>query len=221
MSKPFLQGVKASLPVCLGVIPVGISYGLAATQAGLSAPEGILMSILVMAGSAQLTAVGMLAQGAPAAAIVFTTFFINLRHIVMSSSVMNQLRNTSIPKKLAGAFALCDESFAIFSLSEAPDYGLLVGANTVLYGTWVTSSAIGCFITRYLPEILVDSFGIAFYAAFLAMLIPRIKENRNLLLLVILTAAIHSALRLALPASWAVVLSIILGAAAGVPFVEG
>lgn len=60
----FPSGVKDAIPVCLGVIPVGISYGLLAVQAGLSQLQTVLMSVLVMAGSSQLMAVGMIGQAA-------------------------------------------------------------------------------------------------------------------------------------------------------------
>ena len=210
-----MNGVRASAPVCLGVIPVGISFGLLAVQAGLTSIQTILMSVFVMAGSSQIMAVGMIGQGAVISTIVIATFFINLRHVVMSSSVMNRLRETPLLHKLVGAFALCDESFAIFSLSGEKNFSLLLGANTALYGAWVGSTVIGCLLNLFLPNIVVKSFGIAFYAAFIAMLMPRVLKNHRLIILVILTAGINSLLQLFLPASWGVICSMILGAGIG------
>lgn len=215
-----MDGVRVSVPVCLGVIPVGISFGLLAVQAGFTGIQAVLMSLFVMAGSSQLMAVGMIDQGAAIGTIVIATFFINLRHIVMSSSVMNRLRETPLLHKLVGAFALCDESFVIFSLSDEQHFSLLLGSNTVLYATWVVSTAIGCVINQYLPDIIVNSFGIAFYAAFLAMLIPRVSKNSRLIILVALTAVINTLLRLFLPASWAVIISMVSGAAIGTGLFE-
>lgn len=51
MGNHFLKGIKAAILACLGVIPVGISIGLLAMQAGLSNIEAILMSAMVMASS--------------------------------------------------------------------------------------------------------------------------------------------------------------------------
>lgn len=67
MSPSFVRGAKKALPVCLGIIPVGISYGMLAVQAGLSLFQPVLMSVTVMAGSSQLMAVGMLGSTASAA----------------------------------------------------------------------------------------------------------------------------------------------------------
>lgn len=220
MKKQFMDGVRVSAPVCLGVIPVGISFGLLAVQAGFTGIQAVLMSVFVMAGSSQLMAVGMIGQGAAIGTIVIATFFINLRHTVMSSSVMSRLRETPLSHKLLGAFALCDESFAIFSLSGKQSVSFLLGTNTALYATWVISSAIGCVINQFLPEIIVNSFGIAFYAAFLAMLIPSVSKNGRLLLLVCLTAVINTLLQLFLPASWAVIISMVLGAVIGTGLIE-
>ena len=139
MKQHFWAGMRASIPACLGVIPVGISIGLLAVQAGLTRAEAVLMSATVMAGSAQLMAIGMIAQGAALSAILAETFFINLRHLVMSSSTMRRLQGASLPKRLVAAFALCDESFAIYSLSEDDSYPFLLGTNTALYLSFVAA----------------------------------------------------------------------------------
>ena len=131
--KLFWNGAKGAVPVCLGIVPVGISYGILAMQARLSRLQTVLMSVLVMAGSSQLMAVGMLGSAATVS-ILTAVFFVNLCHIMMSSCVMNRLGHTSLREKLLCAFALCDESFALFSLSGNQSAAQLLGANTALYG---------------------------------------------------------------------------------------
>lgn len=221
MREDFFAGVRASVPACLGVVPVGISIGLLAVQAGLSGGEALLMSALVMAGSAQLMALGMLAQGAAWSAIIVGTFFINLRHLVMSASVMSGLQTkTTLPQRLLAAFALCDESFAIYALSGRGSYPFLLGSNTALYLSFVGGTAAGCLMTGCLPQVVVDSFGIAFYAAFLGLLLPGIKGNGGLIRLVFLTAVWNWLLQRVMPASWAVIVSMVLGALLGVNTVD-
>ena len=215
----FVNGAKGAVPVCLGIIPVGISYGLLAMQAGLSRVQTVLMSILVMAGSSQLMAVGMLGS-ATIVSILTAVFFVNLRHIVMSSSVMNRLERTPLREEFLCAFALCDESFALFSLSGNQSAAQLLGANTALYGTWVVSSAAGCVLGRFLPEVVAKSFGVAFYASFIALLMQNVQKSRRVALLVLLAAAMNTVLQLFLPVSWAVILSMVISAAIGTFFVE-
>lgn len=220
MNKHFLSGIKSSVPACLGVIPVGMSIGLLAVQAGMTRFEAILMSAMVMAGSAQLMSISMITQGAAVSAIILGTLFINLRHIVMSSSAMQRLPKATLFQRLLGAFALCDESFAIYSLSEDDSYSFLMGTNTALYVSFVGSTVIGSLMTGFLPQIVIDSFGVAFYAAFLGLLLPSVKHSLRLLLLVALTGALNWLLQLFLPASWSVILSMVLGALIGVFLVD-
>lgn len=215
----WLSGAKGAIPVCLGLLPVGISFGLLAVQAGMSRLQTVLMSAMVMAGSSQLMAVGMLGQ-ASLFSIVLATFFVNLRHLVMSGFVMERLKDSPLRARLACAFALCDESFAIFSLSGSDSPRYLLGANTALYLSWIASSFAGSVLGQFLPEVIAQGFGIAFYASFLAMLTPSTARSRGIALLVLLSAGINALLRLVLPSSWAVILSMVAGAALGTYFVE-
>lgn len=215
----FRVGVKDAIPICLGIIPTGISYGLLAVQAGLSKLQTVLMSALVMAGSSQLMAIGMIGN-ATVPSIVAAVFFVNLRHIVMSCSVVDKLEKTPLSKRLLCISALCDESFALFSIANSHNAAYLLGTNTVLYCTWVLISFVGCVMGQLLPQFVSKSFGIAFYAAFLAMLIPHTAKNRGLLYLVLLSAGLNTALQLLLPTSLCVILSMVICAVAGTYFVE-
>ncbi|MEG1633215.1 MAG: AzlC family ABC transporter permease [Oscillospiraceae bacterium] len=219
-TKQLLRGARAALPICLGVIPIGISFGVLALRSGFKIWQTIAMSASVMAGASQIMAVEMAAQQAAVSAIILATLFLNLRHLVMSCSAMNRLREVSTPRRLMLAFALCDESFALFSLDSDADGDYLFGCNTALYLTWILSTTAGCLFSGVLPEIVTRSFGIAIYATFIAMLVPNLQKNLRLLLLVIITALINLALRLIMPPSWAMVLSMILGALLGLRLVE-
>jgi len=220
MKKSFMTGVRLTIPICLGIVLVGISFGLLAMQTGFSAFQTVLMSALVMAGSSQLMALGMIGQGAPIISIVIATFFVNLRHIVMSSSAMSRLQDTPVGYRMLGAFALCDESFAVFSLAEEHSFSLMMGSNTAMYVTWILSSALGCVLNQVIPDVVANSFGIAIYAAFLAMLLPPVKKHMRLFALVCITALMNYLFQLIIPSSWAIILSMILGALIGVFFVE-
>ena len=220
MNKSFMTGVRLTVPICLGIVLVGISFGLLAMQTGFTALQTVLMSAMVMAGSSQLMAVGMIGQGASVISIIIATFFVNLRHIVMSSSAMSRLQSTPMGLRMLGAFALCDESFAVFSLADEHSFELLMGSNTAMYVTWILSSALGCVLNQVVPEVVTNSFGIAIYAAFLAMLLPAVKKNLRLLMLVIITALMNYLFQMFIPSSWAIIISMILGAAMGVFFVE-
>lgn len=215
----FIEGARSALPVCLGVVPVGVSFGLLAVRAGLTGLEAVAMSALVMAGSSQLMVVGMVGA-ATIPAMVAATFFMNLRHLVMSGAAMRLMGPAPLGARLLGSFALCDESFALFSLSEDRSAGFLLGANTALYATWVLASALGVAAGGCLPEVAVKALGVAFYASFLALLVPNMRRSAGIALLAVLAALINTVLRLFVPGGWAQVLSMVVAAAAGTRFVK-
>ena len=83
----FKDGAKAALPIVLGYLPVGMAFGILARKAGLNPFEVALMSFLVYAGASQFLAIEMILKGMIWFPIVLTTFFINLRHLLMSSTI--------------------------------------------------------------------------------------------------------------------------------------
>ena len=46
------QGITAALPLVLSYVPVAITFGVLAQEAGLTLVETLLMSVLVYAGAA-------------------------------------------------------------------------------------------------------------------------------------------------------------------------
>ena len=96
----------------------------------------------------------------------------------------------------------------------------LFGANFILWVGFLLATIVGCLLTEFLPPLVIQSFCIAFYAAFLALLLPSIKHSWRLIALVILTALLNSLFYLLMPSSWALVVSMLLAAAIGVFFVR-
>ncbi len=218
----YLMGMRAGIPVLFGFIPVGIAYAIMAQQAGFSPAETVFMSLAVFAGASQMMAAGMYAQGAGLVAIILATFILNLRHLIMSACVVNKMRGSRLLLRLLAAFGVTDESFAIFTTLPQSQAGVMyfLGLITVTYSSWVGGSAIGAVASGFLPPLLSASLGIALYAMFIALLLPKVRGNFRLGLLVILTAVCNTLLCQVLSSSWALILSTLLGALAGVFLVE-
>jgi len=189
--KSYWRGVKVTIPLCIAVSTVGISFGVIAAQSGLQVWQAVAMSAIVFAGASQMMAVGMIAQGAAPISIVISTFLLNIRHLVMSSYMMNKLRNEKLPMRAFLSFAVCDESFALFSLDDEADKPFLFGIESALFVFWTISTALGGYVSGIMPPLVADSFGIAFYAAFISMLVPNMKKNIRITMLVIITALIN------------------------------
>lgn len=217
----FSAGLRAGVPIILGFIPVGIAFAIMAGQAGFSGGETVLMSATVLAGASQMMAVGMYAQGAALITIIVATFVLNLRHLIMSTCVMNGMRSAPVGIRLLGAFGVTDETFAMFTtMREGHSNGpFFLGLAACAYGSWVGGTAMGVVAANLLPDILSASLGISLYAMFIAILMPSLCKNLRLSLLVVLTAACNTLLSKVMDSSWALIVSTILCAGIGVFFV--
>lgn len=75
----FRRGFAAMVPLWMGAVPVGIAYGVAAGDAGLTPAETQLMSLLVFSAAAQVGAVEALTAGASPWLLVGTAMALNLQ----------------------------------------------------------------------------------------------------------------------------------------------
>jgi len=218
----YCLGLRTGLPVILGFVPVGIAYAIMAGQAGLTVAETIQMSVFVFAGASQMMAVGMLAQGAGVVAILLATFILNLRHLIMSTCAVNRMKRTTTGFRLLAMFGVTDESFAIYTTMEEENCSVwfFLGLITVTYSSWVAGTTIGAFASGILPQLVTDSLGIALYAMFIALLIPNVKHNFRLGLLVVMTALVNMGLQQVMASSWALIVATLVCAALGAFLVD-
>lgn len=219
----YLTGIRLGIPISLGYIPVSIAYAIMARQAGFSVPETCTMSLGVFAGAAQMMAVGMYAQGAGIITIIIATFILNLRHFIMSTCVVNKAGKGNTGLKLIGAFGVTDETFAIFTTQRDCRCTVfsLLGLVTAAYASWNAGTVIGAIASDFLPAAVTVSLGIALYAMFIGIVVPNIKGNVRIAVLVAFTALVNSILNMFISSSQSLIISTLACAAAGVFFVDG
>jgi 4-azaleucine resistance transporter AzlC len=92
---------------------VGTTFGVVARQSGLEPLEIIAMSLLVFAGASQFAMVQLFSQAAPAPIVIVSVLFINLRHLLMATSLRPHLGRLPLGPRMFAAFFLTDESFAM------------------------------------------------------------------------------------------------------------
>ena len=68
---------------------------------------------MLYAGSAQFVVASMVAVASPAAAVVVTVFFVNLRHLLLSAALAPALRRVPAWKNALIGAQLTDETFVI------------------------------------------------------------------------------------------------------------
>ncbi|MCK8823805.1 AzlC family ABC transporter permease [Fuchsiella alkaliacetigena] len=195
--KDFLSGLKKGSSIALGYLPIAITFGLIANSKGVPNQISILMSLLVFAGASQFIAINLLSLSTAYWQIVVTTFIVNLRHLLMTASIAQKIKN-KVPKKWLPllAFGITDETFSLISLSPKTSLStaFILGVNIIAYTAWITGTAIGVYIGSSLPKIIQASMGIALYAMFIGLLLPSLKESRQVLIISALAIAISSLL---------------------------
>jgi 4-azaleucine resistance transporter AzlC len=212
------ESAKDAIPIIIGYLPIGTAYGVIARQAGLSFFESILMSVLVFAGASQFIGVGLLAAGAGFIEVVVTTFFINLRHILMSASLAPYLKKARSSLLPILAFGVTDETYAVSITrfrEEKANQWYMLGVNFIAYFSWVGGSLIGALIGAGIPPYLQDSFAFALPALFIGLLILQIEGKLEIAVLIV--AAVASSLfYFRVEGVWNVIFATIVGATVGV-----
>lgn len=213
----FWAGVRAELPLLLGVIPFGMIYGVLALEAGLAPLTTQAMSSLLFAGSAQIITVELVRTATPGFIIILTIFLLNLRHMLYSASIAPYLQNVPLRWKLLLAYLLTDEAYAVtithFTRLKNMSYRhmVLFGAGITLWLAWQLSTAAGILMGAVIPTGWSLDFTIAL--TFIALVMPSIRDRPGLV--AALTAGITAVLAHGMPYKLGLVLAALAGIAAG------
>ena len=211
------DGIAAAWPICLGYIPIGLAFGVVAQKTGLSPWEIGLMSLLVYAGSAQFIAVSMLGSGSAVIPIILTTLTVNLRHLLMSSSLAVYLRHPGRGWLSLYAYGVTDESFALNMTrfrDRRWDWQRALVLNHTSNLAWIISTIIGGYGGQFIPA---GAFGIdyALPAMFICLLVFQIRGGLYIAVAVVAGLA-AVALSLLFPGNVYIVAASVMAATFGV-----
>ncbi len=182
-SGAFRRGFWALAPLWLGVVPFGVAYAITARSAGLSLLEAQALSVLVFAGSAQFSAVGLFATGAGGAEIVLTTLMLNIRHLLYGMSLGREISLTPRERPVA-AFFLTDEAFGVVAGTRERSFPFLLGAELSLFLMWNLATLGGFLLGAAVPDPEGLGVDLIFPLAFLALLVPLVRTRIDLVVAV-------------------------------------
>jgi len=226
----FISGVKAELPIMLGVIPFGMIYGVVAMGAGLPAGVAQAMSLIVFAGSAQFVAAQLFGMGTPGLVIVLTAFVVNLRHMLYSASVAPYVKHLDAKWKCLLAYLLTDEAYAVVITRYNRDRPYLdynrdrpypapppnrqwyfLGAGLTLWSTWQASTAVGILLGTQIPSSWALDFTLAL--TFIALVVPALNDRPSVA--AALAAGVIAVMTAGLPYKLGLMLAAIIGIVIG------
>ncbi len=181
--RDFGRGVAAMVPLWLGVVPFGVAYAVLARDAGLSVVETQALSLLVFAGSAQISAVGLVAAGSSGVAIVLTTFLLNVRHVLYGLSLGRAIPLTRGQRPVA-AFLLTDEAYGVTVASRVQTFRFLLGTELSLFATWNLATLAGSLLGEAVRDPAALGIDLVFPIAFVALLVPLVRRRSELVVAV-------------------------------------
>jgi 4-azaleucine resistance transporter AzlC len=222
----FKKGIRAGMPVAVGYFPIAIAFGALADQAQLTLLEGVLMSILVYAGASQFVGVSLLLAGTGNPQIITATFFLNLRHLIMSLAVNDQMRDFSGAWKRRLSFFITDETFALLTLGDVEDTKhrtpqFMAGLLLTAYFGWVSGTLVGGLGAGFIPPQITTAMTLGLYGLFIGLLIPSIKKSNPFAVIAVLSMVLNWGLSQWVESGWAIVIATVLAAGAGIPLVGG
>ena len=149
-----------------------------AQDAGLSKLETIVMSAIVYGGSAQFSAIAILAQGGGAGAAIAAAALMNSRFLPMGVALAPSLRGGPLKRGLQGQ-AVVDASWAMAARPDGSfDLRLLFGSSAAQYVTWVSGTAIGALWGGALGDPKELGLDALFPAFFVALLLNEARSGR-------------------------------------------
>ncbi len=172
--------MRAGVPFAMAGGLLALSFGVVSQGAGLSATAAVVMSAIVFAGSAQFTAIAIVAQGGTVGAAVAAAALMNSRFLPMGVALAPSLPGGPL-KRAAQGQTVVDASWALASRGDGTfDRWLLFGSSSIQYVTWTLGTVVGAIWGEGLGDPETLGLDAIYPAFFLGLLIKEVRDGRAL-----------------------------------------
>ena len=180
MKRAFKKAFPYTIPVIIGYIFLGVTYGIMVSQNGFNPFLAPLMSLTIYAGSMQFVILPLLKTDISIIAIIILTLSVNIRMMFYGVSLINEFKNSR--SKILFILTLSDETFALDTSIKAPDdvkksdFFLAIGL--INYLVWALASFMGALLGNL---ITFNTMGMDFVltALFLVLLVEQYRATKN------------------------------------------
>jgi 4-azaleucine resistance transporter AzlC len=212
----FVAGMRAILPILLGVVPFAMITGVGAVSVGMTPLDAMGMSVLVFAGASQLVVMQLMSAGSLWIVMVLTAWVVNLRFSMYSATLAPYFKKLPLYVRAPFAYILSDQAFAItihrFNQEAPVDHKwFYFGAAGLTWLTWQASALVGALIGAQIPASW--GFDFAFPLTFMALMFAALKDRPTALSA--LVGGSIAVLARPLPYNLGLVLAAVIGIAAG------
>jgi 4-azaleucine resistance transporter AzlC len=178
----FAAGARDTLPMMIGAAPFGMIFGTLAGAGPLAVWQGQLMSLSIFAGSSQFIGIGLIAGNAGMLVIWFTTFIVNLRHMLYAAALLPQVARLPAHWRWTLGFLMTDETFAVMNgyYSKHPGAPLghwyFLGSGLGMYLNWQFWTLVGLLFGTAFPQLQSLGLDYAMVATFIAIVVPQLNR---------------------------------------------
>ena len=182
MSRIESTTLRDSLSVSITVGAYGTAFGAAAVANGFSVLQTCLLSLLTFSGASQFAVIGVLGAGGGAISGIATASLLGIRNGVYGVIMAPRLKVKGI-KRVVAAQITIDESTAVALGQEVR------GESAMRQGFWLTGFGVflfwnlftvaGALGAQAMGDIRAWGLDSAVPAAFLGLVWPRLKTNRD------------------------------------------
>ena len=171
--------MRVVAPMLVGVIPFGLVAGATPATGGLGGGIASGFSTIVFAGASQLAAIDVLADGGGALVAIVAACTINLRMLLYSASLAPHLADEPLGRRLAMAYLLTDQAYAVSITRWSDEDGpaerarrapYYFGAAVTLWVNWQVATIAGVLVGSAVPDSLPLDFAVPL--VFLVLLVP-------------------------------------------------
>lgn len=176
--KALKAALPYTIPIAIGFLFLGMSYGFLMRSKGFSFIYPMLMSLFIFAGSMEFVTVNLLLSAFHPLYAFFLALMVNARHLFYGISMLSKYKEMGW-KKLYLIYGMCDESFTVNCTVTPPsdvDRGWFMFFVTLLnHIYWVTGATLGALLGYVIQ---FDTKGIEFVmtALFIVMFINQWEE---------------------------------------------
>lgn len=195
--KDFKWGMRHGVPIALGYVSVSFTFGLMAVSAGMKWWQAVLISMTNLTSAGQFAGLDIMMAGGTLIEMALSQFIINLRYALMSLSLSQKVDKTlnTFYRFIVG-MGITDEIFAVaMSRDRKVSRNYMFGLIVIPYIGWAGGTLAGAVVGGVLPEILRDALGIAIYGMFLAIIIPKARENSAYMKVIVIAVVLSCVFR--------------------------
>lgn len=179
--KAFKAALPHTIPICVGFLFLGMSYGFLMRSKGFSFVYPMLMSLFIYAGSMEFVTVNLLLSAFNPIYAFALTLMVNARHLFYGISMLEKYKNCGW-KKAYLIYGMCDESFSINCTVTPPpdvDRGWFMVFVTLLNQIyWVTGATLGALL-GYVIHFNTTGIEFVMTALFVVMFINQWEETKD------------------------------------------